>query len=290
MMVRMMRTELAKGGCVGTRDKMRVTGEIMQDLCGCVEAGPRVSWTSSSVAMCGRWVSSTSTLTSASECAHSFAVSECGGMVCMRCGLRLRNHARDAFQILGVPRSFNVDEATLERRYRALQVQLHPDKFARSSDEERGAAEAASAVVNESVATVRAPLRRAKHLLSLYDADASNIVATARGGEDEGEEDDDEAETVHDPELLMKVMEAREEVEAAAGSSEKLESIRLRNEEEIDDCLRGLEEDFQKMSIGGADVDVDAGADVRKKIHVLTYLHRIRDAVEKELENHIATS
>lgn len=286
MMQREVRREVVQGARDATREKRSVSAVLVKEMCGCVEAVPRQVLSPSSFAICARRLSSSAVASSAieSECVHSFVVSEdFGGVVCERCGLILRNCVRDAFRILGVSRSFSIDEAALERRYRALQVQLHPDKFARRSEEERGAAEAASAIVNESVATVRAPLRRAKHLLSLYDADASAVdVAAARG-----DDDDDEAETMQDPELLMKVMEAREEVEDAAGCSEKLESIRHRNNAEIDDCLRGLEEDFQRMSTA---VVADASADVRKKIHVLTYLHRIRDAVDKELENHIATT
>ena len=42
------------------------------------------------------------------------------------------------FDILGLPRTFDVDLQALSRQYRALQAKLHPDKFARASPQEQG--------------------------------------------------------------------------------------------------------------------------------------------------------
>ena len=80
--------------------------------------------------------------------------------------------------------------------------------------------------------------------------------------------------------MLMRVMEAREEVEEAAGSGPRLEALRARHAREADACARELGELFRAAARGGAEWLEPA----RAKVQELTYLHRIRDAVERELE------
>jgi len=41
----------------------------------------------------------------------------------------------DYFSMLGVPRQFDVDEASLTRAYRELQRSVHPDRFAGAATE-----------------------------------------------------------------------------------------------------------------------------------------------------------
>lgn len=135
---------------------------------------------------------------------------------------------------MGLPRSFDVDPKALEASYRALQAQLHPDKHhhhhhhrhhhhhdhhhksksssssSTSSNRASAAAAAAeaSAAVNAAVALLRCPLARARFLLD-----------GARPDRDDGHDHSEEKrETIDDPELLMEVMEAREEVEEAAAA------------------------------------------------------------------------
>ena len=183
----------------------------------------------------------------------------------------------DAFRVLGIERSFAVDIPYVESRYRSLQRQLHPDKFALSDDDERTTAAVASAAVNESVATVRDVLRRAKHLLVLYEGDTD-----AEGDDASGEQqEEEEAETIEDAEMLMRVMEAREEVEEAAGSRPQLEVLQARHGQEFDECVSSLSEIFESAGRSGGQEWMDLA---KAKVQELTYLRRIRDAVDKELE------
>ena len=66
--------------------------------------------------------------------------------------------SRNHFELLGVPASYAVDAAQLESRYRDLQGQVHPDRFASASEAERRVALQWAARANEAYRTLRATL------------------------------------------------------------------------------------------------------------------------------------
>lgn len=71
------------------------------------------------------------------------------------------------FQLFNLPVQFAVDVAALGERYRQLQQELHPDRFASAADHEQRIAVQYSAFANEAYAALRAPLPRALYLLKL---------------------------------------------------------------------------------------------------------------------------
>ena len=71
------------------------------------------------------------------------------------------------FQLFDLPVTFAVDGALLGERYRNLQRELHPDRYAAAPDAEQRLAVQYSAFVNEAHATLSKPLPRALYLLQL---------------------------------------------------------------------------------------------------------------------------
>ncbi|RLA44292.1 MAG: Fe-S protein assembly co-chaperone HscB [Gammaproteobacteria bacterium] len=71
------------------------------------------------------------------------------------------------FQLFNLPVQFALDQAQLGVRYRQLQGELHPDRYANASDHEQRVAVQYSALVNAAYATLRKPLARALYLLEL---------------------------------------------------------------------------------------------------------------------------
>ena len=69
------------------------------------------------------------------------------------------------FQLFDLPVQFSIDRTALGDRYRQLQRELHPDRFASAADNEQRMAVQYSAFVNQSYAALRAPLARALYLL-----------------------------------------------------------------------------------------------------------------------------
>ena len=71
------------------------------------------------------------------------------------------------FQLFDLPVQFDVDSTTLGERYRQLQRELHPDRFASAPEHEQRIAVQYSAFVNEAYAALKAPLARTLYLLQL---------------------------------------------------------------------------------------------------------------------------
>jgi len=80
--------------------------------------------------------------------------------------------SRNHFELFGLPERFRFDPAVLERAYRALQSEVHPDRFATAQDAERRVALQSSARVNEAYQALKDPVTRAQYLLSLRGIDA----------------------------------------------------------------------------------------------------------------------
>jgi len=80
--------------------------------------------------------------------------------------------SRNYFELFGLPPRFNCDTASLENAYRRLQTEVHPDRFASASEQDRRIAMQSSARVNEAYRALRDPVARAQYLLSLNGVDA----------------------------------------------------------------------------------------------------------------------
>jgi molecular chaperone HscB len=83
------------------------------------------------------------------------------------------------FDLFGLPPAFRVDGAVLDRAYRQLQSDVHPDRFAGGSDAQKRAALQSSARVNEAYRALKNPVERAQYLLRLHDVDTVGETDTA---------------------------------------------------------------------------------------------------------------
>jgi molecular chaperone HscB len=80
------------------------------------------------------------------------------------------NIQADHFQLLGMDARFAIDAAALDAAYRALQAQVHPDRFAAAADADKRVAMQWSLRANEAYKTLRDPLKRAAYLCELNGA------------------------------------------------------------------------------------------------------------------------
>jgi molecular chaperone HscB len=87
------------------------------------------------------------------------------------------------FQIFGVPAQFDVDLPVLEARYRELQREVHPDRFAGASQAEQRVSMQLATRVNEAYQTLKSPLTRAGYLLQLQGVDPEFETNTAMPAE-----------------------------------------------------------------------------------------------------------
>ena len=84
--------------------------------------------------------------------------------------------SRDHFELLGVPVKYAVDPARLERGYRDLQSQVHPDRFASATEAERRVAMQWATRANEAFRTLKDPVERARYLLQLKGYDTEEEI------------------------------------------------------------------------------------------------------------------
>ena len=165
----------------------------------------------------------------------------------------------DHFILFGLPRSYRLDPLVLDKRYREIQSEAHPDRFAQAGDSERRLSLQWATRVNEAYQTLRKPLPRAQYLLSLSGHDV-----------------DGHSNTAMTPEFLMEQMEWREAVEEArvAGEVEELEQLHTRllhHAREVRGALgRQLDVDHDY---------VEAADTVRRVMFIEKLQHEIDDAL-----------
>ena len=76
----------------------------------------------------------------------------------------------DDFTLFGLPRRHALDRSELDTRWRALQSEVHPDRFAAQGDAAQRIAMQWAVRVNEAYQRLKDPLRRAAYLCELSGA------------------------------------------------------------------------------------------------------------------------
>lgn len=136
------------------------------------------------------------------------------------------------FALFGVPQRFSQDRAALDQRWKELQREVHPDRFAASDAAAQRQALQWSVRINEAYQRLKDPLRRATLL-----CDLAGVPIEA------------ENNTTMPPAFLMQQMEWRESLEeagSAAGVDSLLASVRAAQNEAAARCaeLIDVQQDF----------------------------------------------
>lgn len=118
------------------------------------------------------------------------------------------NLQSDDFELFGVDRRFAQDRAALDARWKALQREAHPDKFAAQGEAAQRLAMQWSVRINEAYQRLKDPLKRAAYLCELAGAPINAHSNTAMP-----------------PAFLMQQMEWREELDDAR-SEDALDALR----------------------------------------------------------------
>eukprot|EP00882_Tetradesmus_deserticola_P016755 GHRQ01017913.1.p1 GENE.GHRQ01017913.1~~GHRQ01017913.1.p1 ORF type:complete len:252 (+),score=90.48 GHRQ01017913.1:801-1556(+) len=151
--------------------------------------------------------------------------------------------------------TYDMDPAALEKRYKLLQWQLHPDKSAGKTPEERQYSAEQATLINQAYGVLRNPLSRANYMLM-----------QAGVSEEESEH------TITDPDLLMEVMEAREQVEQE-NDQEQLLKLHNANKQRQTALCKELGSAFACGDIAGA----------RQLVAQLSYWVRLEEAIADKL-------
>jgi molecular chaperone HscB len=89
-------------------------------------------------------------------------------IVCGECGkVQPPSVVATYFEVFGLPRKLNIDLQALERDFYKLSRKLHPDVYARASEEEQEWSLANTSLLNDAYRTLKNPLTRTEYLLKL---------------------------------------------------------------------------------------------------------------------------
>lgn len=105
---------------------------------------------------------------------------------------------RNYFELFELEAKFNIELTTLERNFRKMQSESHPDRFVTASSAEKLQSMQIATLANEAYLTLKSPAMRAAYLLGLQ-----GIVAIS------------ETNTTMPVTFLMQQMEWREQLEDA---------------------------------------------------------------------------
>ncbi len=170
--------------------------------------------------------------------------------------------AVNPFSVFNIPPTFELDGAELDRRYRALQQALHPDRFARSSPSERQVSLSKSVTVNEAYRSLRDEVQRAELAFS---------VLSEQPGEGRGQSSADAV----GQEFLMEVMELGEAVTEAALDPSQREGVMQQLQELTDEVRESLRQSLRP------DRFKNSKEEAQQSVARFRYLHRLREQLQR---------
>jgi molecular chaperone HscB len=207
--------------------------------------------------------------------------------------LSLGRHG-DYFSFLGLPRKLGIEAADLERRFRALSRQFHPDYFYKAGAAERRASLERSSYLNDAYRTLKNPIARVEYLL-----DREGFAARSPGETGETGEADESAKRVP-PALLEEVFALNEELDEiralrAGGAPPEEWKTRLERARGPIDVKRAAhEQDLHNLSARW-DAVVHSGVGDDERREVLTalrdrllernYINNLLAGIERELNS-----
>jgi len=167
------------------------------------------------------------------------------------------NLSANDFELFGVPEQFAQDLAQIDARWKDLQREAHPDRFAAQGTAAQRIAMQWSVRINEAYKRLKDPLKRAAYLCELRSApiDAENNTAMPA-------------------EFLVEQLEWREALEEArtAADVESLESQLMKSRSEALQRIGSLLDDQQ---------DAKAAA---QQVRALMFIERFADDVDERAE------
>lgn len=161
---------------------------------------------------------------------------EAGTFFCKSCTTLQPPVQQNHFTLFGLEPAFTLDTKALEKTYIALQRTLHPDRFARKSDEEKRFATSHTLSLNEAYDILKNPLSRAEYLLSLQGIEVNKDTRTSvKASQD----------------LLMESLEAREAL-AEAMTIEAFNLLKEQNQQHQKECVETLSKAFTDQRLDDA--------------------------------------
>lgn len=173
---------------------------------------------------------------------------------------------KNYFEIFGLPETFDIDTAAMKDRYHDLQQQLHPDRYASATDQEKRLSVQMTALVNEAFQTLKNPLRRGRYLLQLRGIDTNEEIDTAM-----------------DPAFLMEQMELREALDTACDSDRPLPELTSLGRK----VVQAIEVRINHLRDRLSREDAKSSEEARNTVRELQFLEKLAQEIEQREEEFI---
>lgn len=165
------------------------------------------------------------------------------------------------FEIFSQPVSTEPDVNLLKEKNRELQQEVHPDRFANSSDAEKRQAMQITSLVNEAFETLKNPVSRLQYMLTLKGVDMNGETDTAMDGV-----------------FLMEQMELREEIADVKRQENPLDVLDEMTSElrtKSANLIAGFGQRFEND-------ELDSGREIVRKLQFLNKAQKeINDIIEQ---------
>ena len=163
------------------------------------------------------------------------------------------------FEIFGLPVDYSVDLDLLADRYIELQREVHPDRFAAGTEQEKRLSMQWATILNTANTTLKSPLQRAIYLLELKEVTIAQNPALT-------------------PAFLMEQIELREELEEIESGDGDLDRL--------DDFRRRVKAVMAEVEAGfGRAIDADL-AEAEQHVYELQFLTKLMasaDQIEEKI-------
>jgi molecular chaperone HscB len=189
-----------------------------------------------------------------------------GAPFCPSCGkIQPPTQGADFFSFFGLPHKLSLDLDTLEQHFHSLSWKLHPDHFARATENERQYSLDLSSQLNDAYRTLRDPVGRVEYLLMLS------------GLRKEGQKKQQAP-----PELLEEVFELNESLDElrearASGETAQMPQLRAKLEaaqHKFESSLADVDGELAKVS-SDWDAALDASADEPAKKRLMDRMNEV---------------
>ncbi|MEY4978250.1 MAG: Fe-S protein assembly co-chaperone HscB [Pseudomonadota bacterium] len=162
------------------------------------------------------------------------------------------------FEIFGLPVQFALDRTTLDERWKTLQRQAHPDRFATADAQTQRQSMQWSVRINEAYQRLKQPLKRAAYLCELH-----GVAIQA------------DSNTAMPPAFLMQQMQWREALEEASDLAALSQMA-----DDVAQARQQMLHDLQHT----ADVQRDFKA-LAQQVRALMFVERFTQDLEQRLDS-----
>lgn len=167
------------------------------------------------------------------------------------------------FQLFDLAETFEIDGEGLAEKYRQLQSENHPDRFAGADEAARLRAVQFTSLINEAYATLKSPLRRAGYMLQLQGFDTERVEQADLGAD-----------------LLLEQMQLREALEELGEDDAALDTLATMKKEitaKFGDRQQGFGEHMQAGDAQAA----------KKIFHEMQFLHKLLSEIDQAEEQRL---